>query len=321
MAPKKTKEYSNDLREVVIKHYLNGNNEREIAQSVLIPRTSVHYMIQKYKSTKCIGNIIGRGRKRKTTSHTDRNVKRKIKADRQQFVGVLVKSVYTVVARKKPYVSKINRGKRLEYAVTYREKPLGFWNSVLWSEESKFNLFGSDGKIMVWRTTAEEFNPRCTVPTVKHGGGNVKCWGCFSASGVGNLVFIDGNMTGELYRDILQKKLLQSVKKLNMNTDWYFQHDSDSKYRTSIVTNWLDRERMQRLKRPSCSPDINPIEYLWDEMERRMKKHQPKNEKELKDILTRIWYGIEQSVLKKLVHSVPNRLNEVIRTKGYPTRY
>ncbi|CAF3477028.1 unnamed protein product [Rotaria socialis] len=83
MAPKKTKEYSNDLREVVIKHYLNGNNEREIAQSVLIPRTSVHYMIQKYKSTKCIGNIIGRGRKRKTTSHTDRNVQRKIKADRR----------------------------------------------------------------------------------------------------------------------------------------------------------------------------------------------------------------------------------------------
>ncbi|CAF3317717.1 unnamed protein product [Rotaria socialis] len=177
MAPKKTKEYSNDLREVVIKHFLNGNNEREIAQNALIPRTSVHYMIQKYKSTKCIGNIIGRGRKRKTTSHTDRIIQRKIKVDRrlsstsikaqlklnlnlqflkQKFVGVLMKSVYTVALLGENHMStRLTVAKDLNMLITYRKKPLGFWNSVLWSEESKFNLFGSDGKVMVWRTTAE----------------------------------------------------------------------------------------------------------------------------------------------------------------------
>ena len=45
------------------------------------------------------------------------------------------------VTRKKPYVNKVNRGKRLEYAKTYREKPLGYWNNALWTDESKFNLF------------------------------------------------------------------------------------------------------------------------------------------------------------------------------------
>ena len=43
--------------------------------------------------------------------------------------------------------------------------------------------------------------------------------GCFSSSGVGNLVFIDENMSGEFYRDILQKNLLQSVKNSNMDKD------------------------------------------------------------------------------------------------------
>ena len=42
------------------------------------------------------------------------------------------------------------------------------------------------------------------------------CWGCISSSGVGNIVFIDGNMTGEVYRDILQRTLFESVKKLNL---------------------------------------------------------------------------------------------------------
>ena len=83
MAPKK-KEYSYDLRELVIKHYLNSNSEHEIAQKMLIPRDSVHYIMAKYKSTKCIRNIIGRSRKRQTTTHTDRVIQRKIKVDCQK---------------------------------------------------------------------------------------------------------------------------------------------------------------------------------------------------------------------------------------------
>ena len=57
------------------------------------------------------------------------------------------------------------------------------------------------------------------VPTVKHGGGNVKCWGSFSSSGVGNLVFIDGNKTGEVYHDILQRNLFESVNKTEFGTE------------------------------------------------------------------------------------------------------
>ena len=61
MAPKK-KEYSFDMRETVIKHYLNGDSERQIATKMLIPRSSINSIITKYKKTKCIGNILGRRR-------------------------------------------------------------------------------------------------------------------------------------------------------------------------------------------------------------------------------------------------------------------
>ena len=90
---------------------------------------------------------------------------------------------------------------------------------MLWTDESKFNLHGSDGRVMVWRTPQEAFDSRYTVPTVKHGGGNVKCWGSFSSSDVGNLVFIDENMSAEVNRDILQRYLFESVKKLNVGTE------------------------------------------------------------------------------------------------------
>ena len=66
---------------------------------------------------------------------------------------------------------------------------------------------------------------------------------------------------------------------------------------------------------------MNPIEHLWDDVERRMKKEQPKNEKELREALSRVWNEIEKGTLKKLVDSIPNHLNEVLRMRGYPTRY
>ena len=152
-------------------------------------------MIAKYKSTKCIRNIIGRDRKRQTTTHTDRVIQRKIKIDRRKSASSVnaeletelditisestisrrahEAGLYGRVARKKPYVNNVNRGKCLEYIRIYREKSLGFWNHVLLSVESKFNLFGSDEKIIGWRSTKEELDPKCILPTIKHGGGSV----------------------------------------------------------------------------------------------------------------------------------------------------
>ena len=54
------------------------------------------------------------------------------------------------VARKKPYVDKINRMKRIQYAKKYREQSLCFWDQELWTDGNRFNLFGSDGRVMVW---------------------------------------------------------------------------------------------------------------------------------------------------------------------------
>ena len=126
------------------------------------------------KKTKCVQNIIGRGRKRNTTVYLDRAIQRKIKADRRKSassVKAVIKTEFGMiiseqtvrrrlheagfkgrVARKKSYVDKTNRMKRIQYAKKYREQPPCFWDQVLWTDESKFNLFGSDGRVMVWRT-------------------------------------------------------------------------------------------------------------------------------------------------------------------------
>ena len=76
---------------------------------------------------------------------------------------------------------------------------MDYRNHVLWSDEIRINLFGSDGLKHMWRRPGEEYKDKCFMPTVKHGGGNVMVWGCMSAACVGKLHLIEGNMNSNVY--------------------------------------------------------------------------------------------------------------------------
>ena len=67
------------------------------------------------------------------------------------------------------------------------DKPQSFWQNVLWTDETKLELFGKSHKLYVHRRKNEAYKEKNTVPTVKHGGGLVMFWGCFAASGTGSL--------------------------------------------------------------------------------------------------------------------------------------
>ena len=114
----------------------------------------------------------------------------------------------------------------------------------------------------------KKHDPKCIVPTGKHGGENVKYWSCLSCSRVGNLIIIGRSIKEGIFRDILQKNLVESVKNLNLDQRWVMQHDNDPTHRAHTVTKWLNEKGVERLRWPSFSPDLNQIEYIWDEVEK-----------------------------------------------------
>ncbi|GFW30265.1 transposable element Tc1 transposase [Trichonephila clavipes] len=156
---------------------------------------------------------------------------------------VLRKAGYNgrVARKKKPLIGKRNRVKRLcvKFAKEHILKPRQFGNEVIFSDESKFNIFGSDGRRMVWRKPNTSHHPKHTIPTVKHGGGSVMVWGVWLRRGVGKLVFIDGIMHKMAYLNVLQNNLKESADKLGLGSNFIYQQDNDPKHFAFVVKEWL----------------------------------------------------------------------------------
>jgi hypothetical protein len=97
-------------------------------------------------------------------------------------------------ARKK---TLLQRKAKLLFATADGDKDHSFWRNVLWSDETKIELFGRNDHLYVWREKGKACKPKNTIPTVKHGGGSIMLWGCFAPGGHGALHKIDGIMRHE----------------------------------------------------------------------------------------------------------------------------
>ncbi len=72
---------------------------------------------------------------------------------------------------------------------------------------------------------------------------------------------------------------------------------------------------------PANSPDLNPIENLWDIVKRKMRDTRPNNADELKATVKETWASIPPQQCHKLITSMPRRIEAVIKAKGAPTKY
>ncbi|KAI4890787.1 hypothetical protein NFI96_000033 [Prochilodus magdalenae] len=195
-------------------------------------------------------------------------------------------------ARKVPLLKRAHVEARLKYANDHLKDEPSYWEKVLWSDETKIELFGLNSTRHVWRKKNAAYDPKNTVPTFKHVGGSIMFWGVFSAKGTGLLHRITGKMDGAMYRTILRDNLLPSARDLKMGRGWVFQHDNDPKHTAKATKDWLKKNHIKVMEWPSQSPDLNPIENLWRELKVRVAKRQPTNLHDLERICKEEWAKI-----------------------------
>ncbi|GMS88386.1 hypothetical protein PENTCL1PPCAC_10561, partial [Pristionchus entomophagus] len=339
---KKRKQYSSDLRTVIVAMRSKGLSVRQISNLTNMPTSSVHLILQLFGKTGTTEIEKRSGRPAKLSDREKRHLKvESIKDPRLPATELAIdlnknrpndpvcsKTVQRVLVAaglpgRRPaytsYINRRNRRKRLEFAREHLNWTPRQWTHVLWTDESKFELF-SEGVQYVHRPVNKRFDPKYTIPTVKHGGGSVMVWGCFIGGKVGPLVRIEGIMKKEDYKKIMKKEMIPWAK-ANCPARWKFQQDNDPKHTSKLVMKWFKKKNIKKIEWPSQSPDLNPIENLWEVLDEAVRKQKPTNAADKFRILKEAWEKIPSDTLLDLAHSMKDRCAAVIESKGYPTKY
>lgn len=140
-------------------------------------------------------------------------------------------------------------------------------------------------------------------------------------AGVGKLVFIDKIMEKQFYLKILKENLETSATQLGFQNDGFlFQQDNDPKRSSYMVKEWL-LYNCKQLHTPPQSPDLNPIEHIWDLLEKRIGKHTITSKESLKNALSTEWMKIPQSDTGVLVKTMRRLLQAVMAAGGGAKKY
>lgn len=330
-----------EKRAAIIALHSEGFTIRYIANKLNLPRSTVGDAITRFRKTGSNQDRKRSGRPRVTSKAEDHSLiimskmNRKLTApeiqmrfngshDKQISVSTVKDrlrkaGLYGRVSTKKPLLRRGNKKKRLEWAQAHRHWTVDDWKQVLWSDESKFEMFGQKRRIYVRRNPSEKMHPDTITPTIKQAGSSVMVWGCFSYAGVGDLYRIKGTLDKNGYHSILKTHAIPSGKRL-IGRGFVFQHDNDPKHTSKLCANYLkDKENRGELKIMTWapqSPDLNQIEFLWDELDRRIRKLNPTSSDDLWEALQTSWNEIPNSVLEKLIKRMPLLVKKVLSVKG-----
>ncbi|KAG1136935.1 hypothetical protein G6F37_013629 [Rhizopus arrhizus] len=208
--------------------------------------------------------------------------------------------------------------RRLAWAKKYQNWTTDDWRRVLFSDETKVNIWGSDGCKYYWSRPGDPLKPHHIDVTVKHGGGSLMMWGCMTYEGPGYACQIyDGTMNSDLYQHILDTTLRETMEYYDM--DWstvYFQHDGDPKHRSKSTIQWLTANRVNYIDDwPAQSPDLNPIEHLWHHLKLKLSLYDKKAKGvyEFWERVEKEWNSFGKEVCRRYIDTMSARNKAVCR--------
>ncbi len=214
-------------------------------------------------------------------------------------------------------LTAVHRRNRLEWANAHIQWRLALWSGVLFTDESRFSLYRADGRQRVWCRVGERFADVNVVDQVAHGGGGVMVWAGLCYGQRTQVHFIDGILNAQRYRDeILRPIVVPFIHDHHL----MLQLDNARPHVARICTQFLEAKNIPVLAWPAYSPDMSPIEHVWDALDRRIRQRVsvPANIQQLCTAIEEEWTNIPQATINNLINSMRRRC---VALRGGHTRY
>ncbi len=326
----------------VIECYKLGLSTKEISHQTGVKPVTVRRLIVKFKSSgerEIPHHLHGGGWRPKISGRTLAHIKRQLDQNphltarqlkeqnpmllQDVSVRTIQKNIQTKLnyrkmrARNKPFVSEVHRKKRLAFVQKYSSWTLDEWRRVLWTDEATFRVSDTKGKKVWRRKGSDPHDPKFTAKSVKHPP-SLMAWGAFSYGGVADLhIFPKGqSVTKDVYLSLLDSRLADCFAATGGEV---LHQDGAPCHTAHIVKEWLVSSQVECIPDwPANSPDMSPIENLWGIVKCKLRNEDTSTLPKLECALRRAWSSVSQETVEKLADSLPSRLMEVRKRKGYP---
>ena len=219
-------------------------------------------------------------------------------------------------------LSERNRTARIQWAHEHARWSREQWSKVMFTDESSFLIDSKDRRIRCYRKDGERYSDNNILEIQNKGYGCVMVWGAVISGRKSELVRLDGKVNSEIYiQNVLLRHAIPFINTLGEGI--IYMHDNAPAHRANRTREFLQVSGINVLEWPAVSPDLNPIEHLWDHMKRVLRTTEPKprSSDELWAVLLDIWNGINERTIESLTSSMRKRVKCVIDAQGGHTRY
>jgi transposase len=205
---------------------------------------------------------------------------------------------------------------RLSFAEGYSRWTEDEWARVLFSDETHFYL-GHHGREYVQRPFGAALDPTYTRKDNERLEGKVSLWGCICAEGLGHAELYVDTLNAQRYQTILGHNLVSSAHQFWPRGQWWFQQDNWSVHTAGTSRAWFHNHGIDLIEWPAWSPDLNPIEELWNDLKSRVYGRHPRTMEELERVITEEWAATDLAFIARICRNMPHRLQAVIANGGH----